>query len=66
MNLSTHRATHRDPHARAGVWSIALIIIVSALLAVLIEPLFPTPVLTAHGDTAHTAQAAADVHRTNQ
>jgi len=60
MILSTHRSTHTDPHARPGFWSIALIIIISALLAVFIEPLFPNPPLAVHSDAVHAVRNAAD------
>jgi hypothetical protein len=60
MILSTHRSTDPQQHPRHGFWSIALIIVISALLAVLIEPLFPNPAIAAHSESAHTVQTAAD------
>ena len=55
MILSTHRTTHTDEHRHASIWPIALIIILSALLAVFVEPLFPNTVAAAHTDTAQTS-----------
>jgi hypothetical protein len=60
MILSTHRTAETNEHPRTSIWSIAVIIIISALLAVLVEPLFPNPVLAAHTDAAATAQATSD------
>ena len=54
MILSTHRTTQADQQPRASIWPIALIIILSALLAVFVEPLFPNPVMAAHTDAAQT------------
>jgi len=59
MILSTHRTTQTDPQPRASGWSIALIIIVSALLAVFVEPLFPNAALAAHSDNHAVATPAA-------
>jgi hypothetical protein len=66
MILSTHRTAETDPHPRASIWSIALIIIISALLAVFVEPLFPNSALTAHGgDHAVASPAAGDSSKPN-
>ena len=54
MILSTHRTSHTEEHRNASIWPIALIIILSALLAVFVEPLFPNPVMAAHTDAAQT------------
>jgi hypothetical protein len=55
MILSTHRSAQTEQHPRASFWPIALIIIISALLAVFVEPMFPNPVVAAHADVAQTA-----------
>lgn len=55
MNLSTHHANRERP----GFWSIGLVIIVSAVLAVLIEPLFPGVALAAGGDARPVATELA-------
>lgn len=55
MILSTHRATHTDEQRHASIWPIALIIILSALLAVFVEPLFPNSVAASHTDAAQTS-----------
>lgn len=60
MILSTHRTAETDPHPRASIWSIALIIVISALLAVFVEPLFPNSALTAHGGEHAVATPVAD------
>ena len=54
-----HPSTHHDRAPRAGVWSIGLIIIVSAVLAGAVEPLFPSSALAVHGDTPTVATEIA-------
>jgi hypothetical protein len=57
MILSTHRTTHTDEPRHASIWPIALIIILSALLAVFVEPLFPHTVAVTHSEAAQTSDA---------
>jgi hypothetical protein len=52
MNPATDRA-HADGEPHASIWSLGLVIAVSAMLAVLIEPLVPNRDITASNPPAH-------------